>query len=69
MPAKMHRVVDPQHVYPIYAVELFADDADDAKQIALEAMMGCPVDEVDEKVVQESLASLTVDEIPQRQKD
>ena len=64
MPAKMHRVVDPQHVYPIYAVEVLADDADHAKQLALEAMMGCPVDDVDAKVVQESLASLTVEDTP-----
>jgi hypothetical protein len=63
MPAKMHLVVDPQHVYPIYAVEVLADDADQARQLALEAMMGCPVDDVDDKVVQESLAALTMEEM------
>ena len=63
MPAKMYRVVDPQHVYPIYAVEVLAENADQAKQLALEAMMGCPVDDVDEKVVKESLEALKVDEI------
>jgi hypothetical protein len=67
MPTKMHRVVDPQHVYPIYAVEVLAEDADEARQLALEAMMGCPVADVDEKVVRESLAALTVEEMPRRQ--
>lgn len=68
MPAKMHRVVDPQHFYPIFAVEVLAEDSDEARQLALEAMMGCPVDDVDEKVVRESLAALTVEEMPQRRK-
>ena len=66
MQTRMHRVVDPQHVHPIYAVEVLAGDADHAKKLALEAMMGCPVGDVDEKVVRESLASLTVEEMPQR---
>lgn len=64
---KMYRVVDPSHVYPIYAVEVFAQDAEEAKQLALEAMMGCPVDDVDEKVAQESLAALTTEEMTKGQ--
>ena len=64
MASKMYRVVDPQHIYPIRAVEVLADDADQSRQLALEAMMGCPVDDVDEKVVKESLAALTVEEMP-----
>ena len=63
MASKMYRIVDPQHVYPIRAVEILADDADQARQLAFEAMMGCPVDDVDETVVRESLAALTVEEM------
>jgi hypothetical protein len=59
----MYRVVDPQHVYPIRAVEVLAEDGDQARQLALEAMMGCPVDDVDETVVRESLAALKVEEM------
>jgi hypothetical protein len=61
MECKMYRVVDSSHVYPIYAVEVLAQDATEAKERALEAMMGCPLDEVDKKVVEESLASLSVE--------
>ena len=58
---KMYRVVDPSHVYPIYAVEVLATGEDEAKGLALMAMMGCPLDDVDEKVVSESLAGLNVE--------
>ena len=64
MASQMYRVVDPSHVYPIYAVEVLAEDITEAKERALEAMMGCPLDDVDSKVVEESLASLAVEEKP-----
>jgi len=61
MPSAMFRVVDPSHVYPIFAVEVVASDAEEAKKLALVAMMGCPLDDVDEKVVEESLTALSVE--------
>jgi hypothetical protein len=69
MPLKMYRVVDPQHEYPIYAVEVLGIDAAEAIELALEAMMGCVLDDLDEKVVEDGLAALTVEEMPRRQED
>ena len=57
----MYRVVDPNHVYPIYAVEVLAENVTEAKELALTAMMGCPLDDVDATVVEESLARLSVE--------
>jgi hypothetical protein len=61
---KLYRVVDPSHVYSIYAVEVLAKDTDHAKQFALEAMMRCPLKYVAKNVFEESLAALTVEEMP-----
>jgi len=57
---KMYRVVDPQHVYPIVAVELTAVGLGEAAVKAAEAMMGCQVLDVGVGVVQNILESLKV---------
>jgi hypothetical protein len=56
--AQMRRVVDPQHLYPIFAVEVLTKTAGEAARLALEAMMGCSLDKVDVGVVRESLRQL-----------
>jgi hypothetical protein len=48
-------------VYPIYAVEVFAKDITEAKRLALEAMMGCHLDDIDEELIKQSLEDLSVD--------
>jgi hypothetical protein len=54
----IYRVIDPQHVYSIYAVEVRADTHLEAKQLALQAMMGCPLVDVDAKVVEDAWTAL-----------
>ncbi len=61
MKPKTYRVTDPGHFYPIHAVEVFAENAEEAKQLALEAMIACSLDELDVKVVQERLAALMLE--------
>jgi hypothetical protein len=56
----MYRIVDPQHVYHIAAVELATDGLGEAVVKAAEAMMGCPITDVDERVAQDFLEALEV---------
>ena len=63
MASKIYRVVDPSHVYPIYAVEVLAEDTTEAKELALAAILDCPLDDVDSTVVKEALGNLTVEEM------
>ena len=56
----LYRVRDPQHVYPIAAVEIEKDNPGEAAVAALEAMMGCSVLDVAEPVVTGALESLEV---------
>jgi hypothetical protein len=41
---------------------ILASDAGEARKLALETMMGGPLDDVDDKVVVESLAALSVED-------
>lgn len=53
-----YEIADPSHVYP--GVTVFAENSTKAKERALSIMMGCPLDDVDKKVVEESLVALVV---------
>ena len=56
-----YRITDPTQVFPIFRLELVADDPAEAAHMAAEAMMHCSIEEVDEDFMQEFLESLTVE--------
>ena len=56
----LYHVRDPKHVYPIQAVEIETDGPGPAAVKALEAMMGCSVHDVAERVITEALETLEV---------
>ncbi|NQT12679.1 MAG: hypothetical protein HQ582_08020 [Planctomycetes bacterium] len=58
---RLYRVTDPDHLYPIFRLELVADDPAEAAHMAAEAMMHCSIEDVDEDFVREFLDSLTVE--------
>ena len=60
----MYRVTDPQHVYPIHAVEVLAEDENQARTIAAEAMIHADLQDIDAKVAQDLLDSLEVRPMP-----
>lgn len=61
--AKMFRVFDPRHVYPIRAVECLALNFHQAKQLALEAMTGTDLDSIDSSIVMEMCRELVANEM------
>jgi hypothetical protein len=60
---KKYRVIDPKAVYPVYAVEVMAKTKSQARMLALEAMMGCSIKDVDSDIANESLSDLIVEEL------
>lgn len=59
-PGTKYRVEDPAITYPIFAIEVMAENAFNAQTAAMEAMFGCPVDEVSEQVVADFRKELKV---------
>ncbi len=57
------RVTDPQAVCRVFAVELLAANAEEARTAGLEAMIGCGIEEIDEKVAEEWLEVLKVTQL------
>lgn len=62
-PAELYKVTDPLGVYQTQTV--FAFSSVDAKMAALPLMFGCPLSEVDAKVVEENFLSLSAKRMPQ----
>jgi hypothetical protein len=69
-PKILYRVVDPQGIYPIQAVEVWVELKNGrastmwkAGKLALEAMAGCKCSDIDSRVCEETIRSFSIQEM------